>query len=632
MSRTRIVNGTYTKITKKDYNLFSEGNTNINALGKNQFKADNKTVLDSKVKTAANYQPENSVNIYVGMFFDGTGNNRFNSEGLYYTKVNSNEGFIPEKGIKESFEAIVEVNGIPKKVTITDRDSYWNPYSNVVKLHDIYKDVRTPTQDEKSKEYYYILKQYIEGIGTKKGESDDVPGSALGRGDRGILARVAEGIQNVVKEQFSNVSKDKKIYKIVFDVFGFSRGSASARHFCNEVMLPAGYENEMINDPYDKFPIPSGKKILTSPAGGLLGQELKKAGFKSVGDSYHIEIRFLGIFDTVVADPIIKDNLGYKASLLLSPIPILSAIPIISQLFLQEIKTNVSALNIKKVFHITAQNEFRENFALTPSNVGYTLSMVGAHSDIGGGYASLDQYKSILDYFDLKDGQDALYNEKVHLRNYYLSQWISNDESIELKNTYDHYSETIVDPYLGGHLSYVYEKEVKRDPKYQPPRERVYDPNKKHTIDERKLSDHYLLVDTRKISNKYALVPLFLMQQKAIDNGVPFHENPNSARPPVPYSFEYEITDKLLNDYLNEMKEVVKTESSGTYKLPPGMYGELCNKYVHYSANFNGLSSLGLKGGEHSMIASIAYVNQPVALSKDENGSIIFKRGSYAPQ
>jgi hypothetical protein len=44
----------------------------------------------------------------------------------------------------------------------------------------------------------------------------------------------------------------------------------------------------MINDPYDKFPIPSGKKTLTSPAGGLLGKELKKAGFKSVGDSYNI--------------------------------------------------------------------------------------------------------------------------------------------------------------------------------------------------------------------------------------------------------------------------------------------------------------------------------------------------------
>jgi hypothetical protein len=91
------------------------------------------------------------------------------------------------------------------------------------------------------------------------------------------------------------------------------------------------------------------------------------------------------------------------------------------------------------------------------------------------------------------------------------------------------------------------------------------------------------------------------------------------------------MTDQILKDYLKEMKEVIKTEGSGTYKLPAGMYGELCNKYVHYSANYNGLSSLGLKGGEHSMIASIAYVNQPVVMTKDENGSIIFKRGSYAP-
>ena len=62
-----------------------------------------------------------------------------------------------------------------------------------------------------------------------------------------------------------------------------------------------------------------------------------------------------------------------------------------------------------------------------------------------------------------------------------------------------------------------------------------------------------------------------------------------------------------------------------------GMNGKLCNQFVHYSANYNGLSSVGLKGGEHSLIASIAYVNQPVAMTKDENGNIIFKRGSYAP-
>ena len=486
MSRTRIVNGTYTKITKKDYNLFSEGNTKINALGKNQFKADNNTIYDSKTKSTPTHQPENSVNVYVGMFFDGTGNNRFNSEYLYYNRVKSNKDSIPAIDIEDSFPAKILVNGVVKDVKITDRDSYWNPYSNVVKLHDIYREEKGRLIDEKSKENYYILKQYVEGIGTKKDEADDIPGSALGRGDKGILARVAEGIKNVVNEQFANVGKDKKIYKIVFDVFGFSRGSASARHFCNEISEKADYTTVMRDEMDIKRHVPR-ESFVTTEAGGLLGKELKKAGFKSVTDSYNIEIRFLGLFDTVVADPIVKDNLGYKASAVLSIIPILSplaAIPAISQLFLQKIKTNISGLNIKKVFHITAHNEFRENFATTPTNVGYTLSLIGSHSDIGGGYASLDHYVSILDYFDKKVNDENIYSDEVKLRNYYISSYVSTDENIKLKNTYDHYEDTIVDPYLGGYIYRIRKEEVHRDKDYQVNNDRVYDPNKSHTIDE----------------------------------------------------------------------------------------------------------------------------------------------------
>lgn len=89
------------------------------------------------------------------------------------------------------------------------------------------------------------------------------------------------------------------------------------------------------------------------------------------------------------------------------------------------------------------------------------------------------------------------------------------------------------------------------------------------------------------------------------------------------------MNDPLLCKYLTAMKEVIKVEEKGINKLPEGMYGKLCNKYVHYFANYNGLSSVGLKGGEHILIASVAYLNQPVAMSKDENGNISFNRGEY---
>lgn len=94
--------------------------------------------------------------------------------------------------------------------------------------------------------------------------------------------------------------------------------------------------------------------------------------------------------------------------------------------------------------------------------------------DIGGGYANLDQYSTILDYFDKTDKDVALFAEKQQLRNYYNSNRISEDENIVLKNTYDQYTETTVDPYLGGYFSIIQKREVNRDPNYQAPRDRMW--------------------------------------------------------------------------------------------------------------------------------------------------------------
>ena len=45
-------------------------------------------------------------------------------------------------------------------------------------------------------------------------------------------------------------------------------------------------------------------------------QETKKIGLKPYEETYNnIEIRFLGLFDTVVSDLVVKENLGYIATL-----------------------------------------------------------------------------------------------------------------------------------------------------------------------------------------------------------------------------------------------------------------------------------------------------------------------------
>jgi propanediol utilization protein len=635
--KERNVGGTSQITSDGKITFYSNGNITTNGKKIKTVGDQDGVKLDVKPeKLKIEATADDAVNVYIGMFFDGTGNNRYNSEKTYYSQINSSDKFYKADTIPSNFKFVKTIKDknnkeVEVKVKVADRDSYWNPYSNIAKLFDLYKQI---TKEAKSNTLgkHYILKQYVEGIGTKKDEEDDVLGSALGRSSWGILGRVEQGIADVVKEQFSVIPKTKKINKIVFDVFGFSRGAAAARHFCNEMKKKEVYENEMINDPYDKYPIPSGKMILRNHAGGLLGQKLKDAGYQQVGKTFDIEIRFLGVFDTVVGDMVIRDNLGYK----LSFIPGIGIVTSVGQAMLQTIKTSLTGLGIKKVFHIVAQNEWRENFALTPTDAGYTLYMLGAHSDIGGGYANLDKYKAVVDYFDVPVNDTTTLAEKQKVKEFYTSRYFSKDkEEINIVNTYDHYQEVTAEPLFDDGFPVIESNEVQRPGDYVSPKEWMYDPTKKHMLSERKISDHYMITDERVISNKYSLVPMYVMLQKAIDNGVPFYEDYKQAESDgktIPKTFEHEIpeNDTILKDYLKRMLEIAKKQANETYNLPLEMYSHICNKYVHLSAHYGGLDALYSKTGDHYILGNYGFINHPVKYSKDENGNITYIRKLYA--
>jgi hypothetical protein len=622
MSRSRIVRGTYTKVSKGNHNMFSEESIISSAGQKVQQKGADQGIEHKDPLTPK--QPADSVNVYVGMFFDGTGNNRFNSEKVYYSKVHSKNTNIVASTIPAHFEMVKKVNGEEVKVKIADRDSYWNPYSNVVKLLDLYKEQKNPDyKDPKNPTLgkHVILKQYVEGIGTQRDSEDDVLGSALARGQRGIIGRVEEGIKKLIKDQFG-VVKTKKINKIVFDVFGFSRGASAARHFCNEVKKKASYANEMVNDPYDKFPMPSGKKIVSSHAGGLLGQLLKQNGYKPVGETFSIEIRFLGVFETVISDGIVKENLGYKA------IPLSILAPVIQE-SLRDIKTKVGDLGIKNIFHIKAASEWRQNFAFTPTNAGHTISMLGAHSDIGGGYANLDKYTTVLDYFDLEPNDTKTWKEKQAVRQYYINHGFCKENQISFKNTYDHVRETTITPTAYGS---GYSSRKINGPADFPAEGKTLSTNPFYQASQSKVSDHYMLVDERYISNEYSLVPLFMMHRKALNSQVPFYEDYKSA-PDVKKTFEYEIADSVLKEYLSIMLGVMegKDVTNNSYDIPLEMRRHICNNYLHLSANYGGLDAIGVKTGDHSLLGNLGFVNRPVPYSF-VNETINYERETYQPK
>ena len=608
MSRTRIVKGKITERVKGDISIYSASNIIETSLQSIVETGKEKGISFGQPSKPPEYQPENTIILYIGMFFDGTGNNRFNSESLYYTKVKGNNDRIKSSEIPTQLSFTLTPEKIKEKdiskINISNRDSYWNPYSNIVKLHDLYKE-KSET-DLRTKKNKYTLKQYVEGIGTEKYKEDSVGGSSVGRGDTGIIAKVERGIKDLVKEKIAPLPKDKKIYKIVFDVFGFSRGAAAARHFCNEVKKPAYYVTRTKRDPYDKYDrnarILTDEKDLVKHAGGILGAELNKIGLKPYEETYNnIEIRFLGLFDTVVSDLVVKENIGYKLT------PFFNGIPIIAQEYLEDIKTNISGLGIKKVFQIRANDEWRANFAYTPTEDGYTLHMLGAHSDIGGGYAELDKYTSILGFFDAKGGDEEIFKQQEKVRKYFIDGDYCKENEIWFEKIYEHTSGFSIES----------------------------SPTETTTIYE-KISGHYILKTSRYISNKYSLVPMYVMIQKAIDYGVPFYKNYDEAiknKVNIKNPFEHEIPDteefKMLREYLKKMLDVSKDESKKSYSLSSEMFEHIRNRYVHLSSHYAGLDTLGHKDGDHHFSGNLLFINRPVKYKKEENGKIFYEREIY---
>ena len=605
MSRTRIVKGKITERVKGNISIYSASNIIETSLQSIVETGKEKGISFGQPSKPSEYQPENTIILYIGMFFDGTGNNRFNSESLYYTKVKGNNDRIKSSEIPTQLSFTLTPEKIKEKdiskINISNRDSYWNPYSNIVKLYDLYKE------KSEAKGKTHIIKQYVEGIGTEKYKEDSVGGSSIGRGDTGVIAKVERGIKDLVKEKIAALPKDKKIYKIVFDVFGFSRGAAAARHFCNEVKKPAYYVTRTKRDPYDKYDrnarILTDEKDLVKHAGGILGAELNKIGLKPYEETYNnIEIRFLGLFDTVVSDLVVKENIGYKLT------PFFNGIPIIAQEYLEDIKTNISGLGIKKVFQIRANDEWRANFAYTPTEDGYTLHMLGAHSDIGGGYAELDKYTSILGFFDATKGGEEIFKQQEKVRKYFIDNNYCKENEIWFEKIYEHTSGF-----------YIESSSTETTPIYE------------------KISGHYILKTSRYISNKYSLVPMYVMLQKAIDYGVPFYKDYNEAiknKVNIKNPFEHEIPDteefKMLREYLKEMLEVIKDESEKTYSLSSTeMFKHIRNRYVHLSSHYAGLDTLGHKDGDHHFSGDLLFINRPVKYKEDENGKIFYEREIY---
>lgn len=254
---------------------------------------------------------ESGKTLRLGVFFDGTGNHRGNDQIL------------------------------------ANRD-----VTNVAKLYDLYRD------DGLGSNYRRI---YVNGPGTIDGQhtpngfeaSEDLMGLGLGIGPEGGHDRIEFAIRRM-RDEIHAGDYDE----VVFDVFGFSRGAALARHFVN-----------LINEQRETILMPQFKGAsLLAPMVGVTPVPAFPSGVK-------VRVNFIGLFDTVGSFYLPGDNANLDFNLNLSP----------------------SSAN--QVVHLTAHHEIRKNFPLSsildangngPSHFT-EIAVPGVHSDVGGGYENPDK-------------------------------------------------------------------------------------------------------------------------------------------------------------------------------------------------------------------------------------------------
>uniref|UniRef100_UPI0026329FCC T6SS phospholipase effector Tle1-like catalytic domain-containing protein n=1 Tax=Marinobacter sp. TaxID=50741 RepID=UPI0026329FCC len=273
------------------------------------------------------------VRVEAGIFFDGTGNNRNNTQ-TYQRQMDecltaNAAGAMSEDECSSELSQMIE-------------GSFLNAETNVSKLERMYRQGHYQSDEW---EQVHRISTYISGVGTKAGEPDDSPSMGLGLGEQGVLKKIDQGCSNFLFQLKRNVSE--RIDELNLDVFGFSRGAATARHFVSREVADES---------------------------GALAKAFKREG---VPWPTKVTVRFLGLFDTVagIAD---LGNLDFSAH----------------DEKTGRINVNLRPEQVKRAVQFVARDERRHNFSLNSlrgesGNLPEHFSewvLPGAHSDIGGGY------------------------------------------------------------------------------------------------------------------------------------------------------------------------------------------------------------------------------------------------------
>jgi hypothetical protein len=538
-----------------------------------------KCPMYSKVSAAGNKSNEIAVvndkeklNITIGVFFDGTSNNRYCSELIYYQNLSKtknsdgelNEEELKKKNLKLAFHPKNKGLAIDYVEELIDFDygcSYLNSYTNVVLLHDLYATIDFNKENPSSE---IIIKQYVQGVGTQvdldekgcpiKFNPDDSIDRAFGRGDNGVIGKYEKSVQDIIDQIQKIVEQSQmEIGTITFDLFGFSRGAATASYFANQILRKQESQKTVSNG-FEVIVIPA------IPANGYFGQVLEQ---KKLKIPEKVEIRLIGLFDTVVETWLIDKSV----------------------FSLKEYKG--------KVIHIIALDEYRYNFPLAKSEAPNTfeLYLYGSHSDIGGGYSN-QIYNTVVDFEDSQSVEISNPKELLNLKK--ELNYLSKKFAMQLNNK--------------GKVS-VNEKQI------QIIKGEIDHKNNSQENSDSFIKYHFKLTDNRYISNKLQLVSLNAMLEYAVLNKVPFRFEKSKTGEILPMDKSQISLYKFPNDnsyfkYNEEVQKLIILNNNKESYFDREVYFPLYNKYIHLSANYNISYGIPPKRGYEEW-SDLQYVNRP---------------------
>ena len=460
------------------------------------------------------------IHLEIGIFTDGTLNNAENSREL------------EERVANECVEAFdrgeISLEECEYRLSLAMGGSYGNAPSNVAKLARHYAE----TKDRSGNREIHQLWVYAPGIGTKTGEGDSLVGSISGMGETGVVSQVRDVFANVAN-RVSGLELSGTINSLKVDLFGFSRGAASARH--------AVYE------------IQQGQS-------GALGEAFRKEGIDWPDET---KIRFVGLFDTVAAivNPFLLD---------FAP----------SNTRNEPVRGCLDPAHVERAVHVVAADEVRKNFSLNSlrnadgslAEAFREISLPGVHSDIGGGYPDAQREDVLLTPYHLIPTNRHRWPEQTmqwdnleELRSKVASEgWIGErglpDQSSERYDSATAGFGSEAEPYLG-----------------------IYKKVSSHPAPDGRVELALRMV--RVVRGEYSRIALKVMYELAKESGVPFSDINRSESARLPEDLE-PIAETILDQV---------TSGSDSPSLSAEQLALVRERFTHYSANYNPLRTM-MKG------------------------------------